>query len=254
MKDPTRLLHASASELEQQLLRAGAAEQPPSAAMQRLAEQLGVRVAAGDTARLSAPTVTATKLPLTAASKALLAFGVVVMGVTLAATFWLSTREPNPAATHEAPRDLAEGDRATARPADVRPVAPAVHPHEVHNDTAAAHPNLRAERAAAPGSVRAPATPKHSLPVEIARIDAVRRHLAADRTKPALAALRAYQRDFPGGVLRQEATLLTIEAHRQAGDHRRARTLAARFLASNPDSPHSARVRDLLESQGSDAR
>jgi outer membrane protein assembly factor BamD (BamD/ComL family) len=105
-----------------------------------------------------------------------------------------------------------------------------------------------------PNATNAAAHDSNSLAQEIARIDAIRRDLTANRVKPAIAALQNYQRDFPSGVLHQEAELLNIEAHRQAGDRRRARTLASRFLANNPDSPHSARVRDLLQDLGPDAR
>jgi outer membrane protein assembly factor BamD (BamD/ComL family) len=69
--------------------------------------------------------------------------------------------------------------------------------------------------------------------------------LATNRAKPALAALRSYAREHPHGALRQEATLLRIEALHRAGDRARARALAERFLADNPNSPHAPRVRAL---------
>jgi outer membrane protein assembly factor BamD (BamD/ComL family) len=103
----------------------------------------------------------------------------------------------------------------------------------------------------------APTTPDgktSSIALEIARIDEIRRTLAADRAKAAITTLQDYRRDFPQGVLRQEADLLSIEAHRRAGDRRRARVLASRFLAEHPESPHSARVRELLDALGPDAR
>ncbi|HTU59973.1 MAG TPA: hypothetical protein VMF89_16085 [Polyangiales bacterium] len=214
MKDPTRLLDAPASELEQHLLRAGVAEQPPSAAMERLAEKLGVSVSAGH-----APA----KLPLLAASKSVLIIGVATLATlaTITAVGLITARTSEPRTLPEAQQ------RPTAGPTESAPVAPA--------DTA-------------------PVRSSDSLAQEIAKIDAVRRELAANRAKPAIAGLQEYQRDFPGGVLRQEAELLNIEAHREAGDRRRARTLAARFLANNPESPHTARVRDLLQDLGPDAR
>lgn len=155
------------------------------------------------------------QLPLTAAKKLnLFSIGVVAVGMTVAGVVWVATRPAELPAASE-PR-----------------VAP----------------NTQAEAVAGP---RASAP---TLAQEIARIDAIRRDLAADRAKSAMSAIQDYQRDFPSGVLQQEAELLSIEAHRQAGDRRRARTLATRFLANNPDSPHGARVRELLETLGPDAR
>jgi len=223
MKDPTRLLDAPASELERHLLRAGAAEQPPSAAMKRLADTLGVSASIGEHTH-AAPS----KLPLLAANKGALAIGVATLA-TLAAVGWLATRS----GVHPGPS------------------GPTSEPQQSSN---APSENVVPMRGALPNMTTAAAHESNSLAQEIARIDAVRRDLAANRTKSAVAGLQDYQRDFPSGVLRQEAELLSIEAHRQAGDRRRARTLAFRFLANNPDSPHSARVRDLLQDLGPDAR
>jgi hypothetical protein len=48
---------------------------------------------------------------------------------------------------------------------------------------------------------------------------------------------------------------LRIEAFHRAGDRARVRTLAARFLAEHPDSPHAPRVRALASGPiGADAR
>lgn len=200
MKDPTRLLDASASELELQLLRAGANEQPPTAAIERLTNKLGV-------AASSATTAVGSKLSLLPA-------GIVALGIGLASLVWISRSTPPPAA-------IAPSPPATA------PAQPLVVP--------------------APQAPEANEPAANSLAVEIARIDAIRNLLAADHAKSAIAAAQDFQRDFPHGVLRQEADLLNIEAHRRAGDRRRARGLATRFLAEHPQSPHSARVRDLLD-------
>jgi hypothetical protein len=220
MKDPTRLLDAPVSELEQHLLRAGAAEQPPSAAMQRLAEKLGVSASTGEHTH-----VAPAKLPLLAANKGALAIGAAAL-VTLAAVGWLAAR-------FETSIPTSDPQQSSSAPAADRAVP---------------------MRGVSPNATNAAVHDSNSLVQEIARIDAVRRDLTAHRTKPAIAALQDYQRDFPSGVLHQEAELLNIEAHRQAGDRRRARTLASRFLANNPDSPHTARVRDLLRDLGPDAR
>lgn len=198
MKDPTRLLESSTSELELQLLRAGASDQPPAAAIERLTHKLGVGTN-GTTA------VVASKLGL-------LPIGVVALGIGLGSIMWTSRATPPPAAVVPPP-----------------PVA------------AAAEPNVM------PAAQTPEAEPTSSLALEIARIDAIRSMLSADHAKSAIAAVQDFRRDFPHGMLRQEADVLNIEAHRRAGDRRSARTLATRFLAEHPQSPHNARVRDLLD-------
>ncbi len=204
MKEPTRLLDAGATEAELHVLRAGASEEPPALAMQRLAAKLGVPAAA------SLP-------PAAVAGTAKLSWsviGLVAAGLTLGAggVVWLTVREaPAPGAMVAPPPRAA----AAARPA---------LPPEPH---ASATSNPRA------------------LAEEIARLDGVRRQLAAKRAKPALAALDDYARDYPEGALRQEAALLRIEASSRAGQKQAARALAEKFLANNPDSPHAPRIRAL---------
>jgi hypothetical protein len=61
-----------------------------------------------------------------------------------------------------------------------------------------------------------------------------------------LAELERYDREFSGGILRPEASMLRIEALVQAGDLARARQLAEIFIATYPPSPHVARIRKLV--------
>lgn len=213
MKDPTRLLDAATSELELQLLRAGADEQPPTAAMQRLADRLGVNT--GHSAELTSPA----RLPPSAAGKlSLLPVGIVTLGLVVAGVAWVSYRAAPP------------------------PAPPPISTLARDTPAAARDATARAQLSAAE-----PSADPASLALEVARIDAVRQLLAADRAKVALSALQDYQRDFPDGVLQQEADVLRVEAHQRAGDRRRARQIGSRFLTDHPDSPHSARVRELLE-------
>jgi TolA-binding protein len=224
MKDPTRLLDASADEYELMLLRAAASEQPPAAAAQRLAERLGVRPA---------------QLPHAAAGRlSLVPVGVLAVGITLAGVVWFAAQPARPSAA-TVPQPAVERRAPAALPEAPSPAASASPP-----PSPAPSPEPRATEA----------VQDSSLALEIARIDAIRRLLTSDRVQAASAALQDYQRDFPSGVLRQEADVLSIEAVQRAGDRRRARQLASRFLAQHPDSPHSARVRDLLQTLGSDAR
>jgi hypothetical protein len=47
-------------------------------------------------------------------------------------------------------------------------------------------------------------------------------------------------------MLRQEATLLRIEALARAGNGPAAKRLADRFLRAQPNSPHERRIRALV--------
>lgn len=213
MKDPTRLLDAAtdADALELRLLRAGASEQPPPAALQHLKESLGVRAQPGNLP------------PLAAKKLGLVSLGIAAAGITVASVVWMTSSSSSSEPSATAPQPTAQSRS--------EPVPPSAVPH--------------------PASAPEPAP---TLALEIARIDAIRQLLAAERAQPALAALRDYQRDFPAGLLQQEAEVLQIEAQRLAGERRTARVLAATFLSNHPDSPHSAHVRELLRALGPDAR
>jgi hypothetical protein len=229
MKDPARLLTSAVSERERRLLRAAAIEEPPPEALQRLAEKLSVRVstiepiepiavdsaaAVADAAKVA---VVGSKLPLGA-----LVLGAIAATLALGATLWLGTR-PNHA--------------RTAQPA----APPAVVQQQPAAESASVAP--AADRAA-PAELAPAAGP--ALAQEIARLDAVRRLLAANRLAAASSVLQSYERDYAHGALRQEATLLRIEILHRSGRRAEARALAERFLADNPQSPHSPRIRALV--------
>jgi hypothetical protein len=210
MKDPTRLLDAASSDAELRLLRAGASEQPPPEALARVSFALGLaapRVPAADSGAVAA----ASGAKLATSWLVLAACGLAALG----GATWFATR---------ARRDQPEPP-PTAAPAAAVSTAPALAP-------AAGQLEMR----------RAPA-----LADEIARLDSVRRLLAAGQGRAALVALQHYASEHPAGALRQEAELLRIEAWQSAGQPARARALAARFLADNPDSPHAPRVRELSQ-------
>jgi outer membrane protein assembly factor BamD (BamD/ComL family) len=62
----------------------------------------------------------------------------------------------------------------------------------------------------------------------------------------ALGLLAEYDRLFPAGGLRPEATVLRIEALFENGERSSALEAVDRFLASHPGSPHEARLRSLI--------
>jgi TolA-binding protein len=85
-----------------------------------------------------------------------------------------------------------------------------------------------------------------SISREIAAVDQVRTLVSKGQSSAALTALGKYRKEFPRGVLRQEATLLQIEALAKAGNLAAAREIGQRFLREHPRTPHEKRVRALL--------
>jgi hypothetical protein len=234
MKDPMRLLDAAASESELRILRAGASEEPPVDAMPRLAARLGVNLSgaafhtanpAVDSAPIAQHEVAgSTAVQATGAKLTLSAVVLIAAGLTLAGALWFANRP-----------DASRSPQSAAPPVGLPPpAAPAQTPPLTALDP----------QPSASSGISNPVAAR-ALADEIARLDTVRRLLAANRAKPALAALRGYEREHAQGALRQEAALLRIEAFSRDGDRAQARTLAERFLADNPDSPHAPRVRAL---------
>lgn len=227
MRDPTRLLNSAVSESEFRLLRAGSLEEPPPEALQRLAATLGVRPSAVELPAPGTGNPAAAARVATLGSK--LSSGVIAgsaagAALLLGATLWLATRSTD------------------AGPAP----APAAHRAVESRLPAAETPGSGADPAPAVAAQPAQTVAGDVLAEEIARLDAIRHLLAANRLAPALSALQSYERDYAGGSLRQEATLLRIEALQRAGRRAEARVLAERYLADNPDSPHGPRIRALV--------
>jgi hypothetical protein len=104
---------------------------------------------------------------------------------------------------------------------------------------------------AAPGAATpSPATSgsPRTLAGELAALDAARAALAAGDARRALAGADAYDRDYPHGVLAQEAAVVRIEALHALGDDARARRLARAFLDAHPSTAHADRLRTILGS------
>lgn len=138
----------------------------------------------------------------------------------------------------------------------VRPhEAPAAVPTVINAPVVAPAITAATENAAIPSisidalpTVSAPrAVPaESSLERETKSLAGVRR--LVDASDPsALSALREHRRQFPNGVLDQEATVLEIEALTNAHDPR-ACAVGHAFLDSHPGSAHRTRVTTLLRS------
>jgi len=241
MTDPTRLLDMAASDSELHLLRAGAVEEPPPEALQRLALVLGVSAAPSGASSGAHPAVTSAPAAGGVSVGVIAKLGALIVGsVSLGAAIWLNA-QPTPPAPAREPRSLpvlpvALPERA-APPAPLPPVTEPALPEPVTVPLRAAVPERE--------HIRARVTV--SLAQEIASLDAVRAQLAASDARAALGTVQRYMREHPRGALRQEAAVLRIEALQSAGQPARARAAAARFLKENPDSPHTPRVRALAD-------
>jgi RNA polymerase sigma-70 factor, ECF subfamily len=164
------------------------------------------------------------KLSLVAACAA-----AVVVPLTLRHPDSVSTQAPRSAALTEAAAAAAPPP-GTAPAAGLEPVAPVVTPLLVAS-TARLAPK--------------PASSAEALQLELQRLDATRRRLAAGQADQALALLDAYERATPRGVLKLEAEVLRIDALARSGRLAQAQARAASFLARHPNSVLAARVRRI---------
>ena len=257
MKDPARLLDHGATSEELRLLRAGLAEEPGLEGKQRLAAALGLGVGAwGATSTASATT----KLAGNAGNAGVSAsvggklgvkwLMVLAGGVTVGATALVvmlgqePLAAPTPVRTAPvvetpAPQVAVTSTDSPGSGAEIEPAPPEVA--RVVEAPKPASPPRQPVEATTP----APAD-SASIAREIAAIDQVRTLASRGQSSAALSALGKYRKEFPRGVLRQEATLLQIEALAKSGNLAAAREIGQRFLREHPRTPHEKRVRALL--------
>src|SRR4029079_16931979 len=91
-----------------------------------------------------------------------------------------------------------------------------------------------------------PATPPAPLAEEVMLVD---RGWAAIRSREfarTLADLDVYERKFPNMSFLPEVLSLRMQAENGLGRSERAKAYARRILSGFPQSPHSARARDIL--------
>jgi hypothetical protein len=87
-----------------------------------------------------------------------------------------------------------------------------------------------------------------ALARELRLLDAARSALDRHDVADALATLDRYERAFPSGTLRTEASMLRVEALLARGDGVEARKLARDLLAQDPLGPHARRLRTIADS------
>jgi hypothetical protein len=82
-------------------------------------------------------------------------------------------------------------------------------------------------------------------------VDRARAALREKHPDQTLQVLDEHDRRFPRAALAREAALLRVEALYARGDRIEAARLAQELLATNPDGPYRARLRQLLNQNNS---
>ena len=246
MTDPRRLLDGGGSELERDLLEAGQAEFPDASAKRRAAVALAIGAATASVWPTAAyATAKAGKAGMPLLMK-LLAAGAVGAG-TLGTATYLITKPPPAPITETAPATVTEttGRSGKARVTPKQAEAPA--PAEPVAGAEASEPKVAPEvrRSPAPSPQSSPA-PASSISDEIRVLDQARRAVAAGDSVAAKRALDQHRRQYPKGALAEEAVLLQIESLARQGKRGQAKSLAERFRASHPNSPHLRRIESVL--------
>jgi hypothetical protein len=242
MTAPRTRIAEGATDFERDLLRSWEKEQPSDAAREGALALVGTAstaAAAGLKAATSGAGSMAPKaaaLGLGALGKwVLVGAGVVALAVTGATVQYV--RSP----PKETPVTVSAAAPVVASIAAPLPSSP---PTEAPSAPAPLPP-----AATSPSSptVLEPRPPALGLGQQVAALDRARDALASGNAAGALRFVDEYDRQFPRGALAQEATALRIEALLQQGNRDAAVHLADRFLASNPRSPHAARIRLLVQ-------
>ena len=268
MSELPRLIEAD-DDFQRELIRSAESDRPSARALERTLMGLGVGLTALPAAAV--PSAAAgTKLGAALLTKWLLsglALGMVVTGGA-----GLSHRLLAPSPRHEG----TSAGGTTAPPAPLRATDQGSHPRDTAlpppepgapaADTLAPTPVVRrtndapkrsgeqpAQTLPAPTSGSAerafavdPTPPLATLERETSLLDAARRALARGGATDALAALAGYERAFPQGALRPEASVLKVRALLGAGDRAGAEALGRRVIAAAPGSEHADAIRAAL--------
>jgi hypothetical protein len=245
MTAPRTRIAEGATDFERDLLRSWEKEQPSDAAREGALALVGTASTAA-AAGLKAATGGAGSMAPKAAALGVAALGkwaivgavVVVLAATGATVQYV--RSPS----KETPVTVSAVAPVVASIAAPLPSSPATEGPSVPAPLPPAATSSTAPMAA---TVLEPRPPALGLGQQVAALDRARDALASGNASGALRFVDEYDRQFPRGALAQEATALRIEALLQQGNRDAAVRLADRFLASNPRSPHAARIRLLVQ-------
>ncbi len=226
-------LGGGASELERSLLESAKLDAPSPAAKHRTMAAVGVGTAVGlGGAQAAAAGTSATVLALKWLAVGL--FG----GALTAGAVTGFVAEPAPERSPLSSSEPAGRSQAPAPELDPPRAAPVAEPPEEP-----APPKTRALRGSPTGS----ATAGPTLSEQVRSLDRVRARLASGSSERALAELDEHQTKYATGALAVEGRVLRIEALLAAGRRAEAAAAAERFLAVHPPTPHTRKVRSLLE-------
>jgi hypothetical protein len=171
----------------------------------------------------------------------------VVAGVVAIAGAWaLSLRGPTPT---EAPRTNAPPSAVTLETTTSSAV-----PIEVASSAPVEAPPSTAPPVASSGALGAPArptatvsaSPRDGLANELRALDEASAALRAGHTHQCLALLNAYDRAFPAGAMKIEASVLRVEALVREGRTAEAERLGDALLGRADTKPYRARILGLL--------
>lgn len=233
-EDPERLLEGGGSDLERCLIGAIAGERPSPELRDRMAQALGVPLAAAGLAATVAASQTAATAKTAAgigagaggmAPLAWISAGVVSLvlaGAIVGVGVW-----------KDAP--------AKSLPAPVTPAPLPVQPPPEPDPSPVVEMPLNASAPLAQPRSRSVATAR-DLRKQIAIIDAARAAISASAGERALDLLRQYQEKYQGGTFAPEAAALKIEALAKLGRAAEARAGAERFRAQYGESPQTDHV------------
>lgn len=160
-----------------------------------------------------------------------------------AATFaWLQSQSvvPPPATSFSAVTPSPRPSASVAAPE--QPAEPALRVPLLEN----AEARVKNAEPRASGSLRRARMPA-DLAAEVASLDAIRTAVAIGAWAEVESQLVRYRRDFPNGVLRNEAEVLAISSMVAQGHEQAAASAGKAFLAKHPRDPQAAHVRDLIE-------
>jgi hypothetical protein len=257
MTDPERISHRS-SGLAAELLRAGAAEEPRSAGVERTLAALGVSgallttaatasgVAAGGGAA-AAGAATGAKA-VKAVSALLLAkwIGVgVVGGVGLAGAAAVVS---SPLADAPSAMPAAVSAPRAVTPVRAAPSEPVVAPQIAEPAAEVVEPSVTTSPAASLAVPKSEPALDVGAPLaaEVAFIDRARGLLASGQAEQGLRLLSGYEQQFPEARLLPEVLFLRLETCDRLGRRAEAQSAARRLVDGFPKSPHAARARQLL--------
>jgi len=234
--DPRRWLSdgGHGGELERELLASVRDARPPADAKERAWRGLATAIAAGAAVTSIAPSAAAASSLLTKVVWTVAASSIAAGGYFAAQQLMSRPeRAPEPKSAHAAPAS-----------------APAVAAPDVERDEhAAPSVPLEAPRVEPRQPKRLAPKAQDALTRESAGLMRARAALRAGDATEAERLLHKLASELPGGVLLQEREVLAIEVLAAKGDTDAARARTRAFARAHPASPHTDRLRALLEAR-----